>query len=134
MHELSPEQTTRELERICGSIGPDGATIEPSHNYASEVKLLANEVERVRLYPRQDLAEMPAHVKRDAERFFDGSTATVPTSSVLETRYGQPARRARITRFGLDGTEVETIAACALLRRFPLVLTARKPIEKKKEK
>lgn len=133
MHELSPEQTARELERICGSIGPDGATIEPSHNYASEVKLLANEVERVRLYPRQDLAEMPDDAKRDAARFFDGCVATVPTSSVLETRYGQPSRRVRVTRFGLDGTDIETIAACALLRRFPLVLTARKP-EKKKEK
>lgn len=134
---MNDDKIIRHIERIAGRIEPDGDTIQPAAKYHLEVKALANEVRWITLYPRDDLGSMPDRLRSDVARFFDGKTALVPTRSVIDNIYGQPARRVEVTRIGPEGEKFEAVEACALLRRFPLIITARPPAptnEKKKEK
>ena len=129
--ELSDEKVASEIERIAGRIEPDGASLPPSHRYHQEVRTLANEVQTVRLYPRDDLTGMPSRMREQVAAFFaPDSHAIVPTSSTLDTRYGQPARRVHVAKIGREGQQFPPLDAARLLRLYPLVLTARAPKKK----
>ena len=140
--DLDIEQAQQELHRIAGFIAADGATIEPARNYDRQIAKLAAIHPRLKIYPRQDIDQLPSFERMQAgvalrEYAKDGSVVVVESVSHIR-RYGTQAVRANELVVPKSGVGVETVLAGFLLRRNPYVLTALPPASeqgaKRKEK
>lgn len=140
--DIDVEQAQHELHRIAGFVAADGKGVPPAQNYDRQIVKLAAIHPRLRIYPRQDIAELPPFERQQAgvslrDHDKDGSVAVVESVSFVR-RFGNQTARANELIVPRQGVAVETVLAGYLLRRNPYVLTALPPAPaveaKKKEK